>query len=531
MKSRTLTLFALLVLLWVLMACGEKGTPTANATSTAAEQARLATPTLLSITATAVAGITLVPHTRAGFSGVVPDGWTEKNSGEFWRGAPETDPTLLLQQAVPGATTDLVIQLLAPKLGLEKFPERVGLFKNQHLSWDLYAIEREEPDVGTMAGDIALAQDDHGVYLVLLGAKPDEYEDLHYGVFLRAVDAFTPVAAEETAQDAGQPQQGVGTVGAEVLLVKGEKLENDASDTVARIIRAGFGLSTAFVDLDALGEVDFEGVKLIFFPGGECGAVRLSDKASRRVREAVAAGTGYIGTCCGAFLAAEGVTAASHLRLQGDAFGVFPGLAEWGGGEGTWPFYIDVDHPIVANSTMAEGISPVMRLKFVGGTSNLLPSYADGLANWRVATLDDPTAGGPGGERAAMTATVFGTGRVFLSGAHPEAQATSHPLMLAAVEWCTRASDPATDRSPVIVADVPAQGVANRFFIVSAAGSHDPHRYPVGFIWDFGDGSPKQYRPEAIHIYEKPGTYTLTLTVTTGTRHSTRSTAVTIGEP
>jgi len=60
----------------------------------------------------------------------------------------------------------------------------------------------------------------------------------------------------------------------------------------------------------------------------------------------------------------------------------------------------------------------MMRLKFVGGTSNLLPSYAAGLANWRVATLDDPSAGAPGGERAAMTATVFGKGRVFLSGAH-----------------------------------------------------------------------------------------------------------------
>jgi len=103
--------------------------------------------------------------------------------------------------------------------------------------------------------------------------------------------------------------------------------------------------------------------------------------------------------------------------------------------------------------------------------------------------------------------------------------------MLAAAEWCTRESDPESDPSPVIAADVPTERVAKRFFIVSAAGSHDPNGYPVGFVWDFGDGSPKQYRPEAIHIYERPGTYTVTLTVTTGARHSIQSIEVKIGEP
>jgi hypothetical protein len=64
---------------------------------------------------------------------------------------------------------------------------------------------------------------------------------------------------------------------------------------------------------------------------------------------------------------------------------------------------------------------------------------------------------------------------------------------------------PETDQSPIRVAHVPTEGLANRFFIVSAAGSHDPHGYPVGLIWDFGDASPQQYRPEAIHIYAESG--------------------------
>ena len=46
------------------------------------------------------------------------------------------------------------------------------------------------------------------------------------------------------------------------------------------------------------------------------------------------------------------------------------------------------------------------------------------------------------------------------------------------------------------------------------------------YTWEFGDGSPKQHRPEAIHIYEQPGEYTIALTVSTGTRHSTQSKAL-----
>jgi hypothetical protein len=190
-----------------------------------------------------------------------------------------------------------------------------------------------------------------------------------------------------------------------------------------------------------------------------------------------------------------------------------------------------VRHPIVANSSAAEDISPVMHMRFVGGTSNLVPSYADELQGWRVATIDRPSDGKLVGRRAAMTATVFGKGRVFLSGPHPEAQENTHALLVAAAEWCAGRWDAVGGRPLVVVADIPAEEVVNRFLVCSAAGSHDPHGYPVGFIWDFGDGSPKQYRPEAIHIYGEPGTYAVTLNVTTGTRHSTQATEVIIREP
>jgi glutamine amidotransferase-like uncharacterized protein len=473
------------------------------------------------------------PYTNkdAGFSGVVPEGWIEKRPGEFGRGDPDTDPTFLVQLGVPGATVDLVSELLLPKIGLEALPERAGRIENANLPWDLYAVERKDPGASTVMMDIALAQGDAGAYVVLFGATPDEYDDLHYAVFIRAVDALTPASAKKVKERAGGPHKTARDVGAEVLLVKGERLENEASDVVATLLQTELGLSTGFVELDALDQVDLQGVNLIYFPGGECGSIHLSEKASRRVREAVAAGTGYIGTCCGAFLAAEATTTAAHIRLPGDSFGIFPGLAEWGGGEGTWPFYVDVLHPIVAQSSVAGDISPVMHMRFVGGMSNLVPSYADELQGWRVATLDGPSNGTPTGRRAAMTATVFGTGRVFLTGPHPEAQENTHALLVAAAEWCTGRSDAVSGQPPVVMVEIPAEGVVNHFLVCSAAGSHDPRGYPVGFIWDFGDGSAKQYRPEAIHIYGKPGTHTITLTVTTGTRHSVKSAEVSIREP
>jgi glutamine amidotransferase-like uncharacterized protein len=472
-----------------------------------------------------------IPYTSADavFSGVAPAGWIEKELGQFGRGASETDPTFLVQLGVPGATVDLVTSLLLPKIGLETLPPRAGRIENEKLSWDLYALERHDPEAGRTKGDLAFAQGDAGVYVVLFGTKPDEYDELHYAVFLRVVDGLTPLSAEEKELRTDKTQETSVDARAEVLLIKGEKLENEASKLAARLFQAELNLSTAFVDLDVL---DFQDVKLIYFPGGEAASIRPSEKALRRVRQAVATGAGYMGTCAGAFIAVEAMTTASHIRLGTDSysFGIFPGMAEWGGGEGTWPFYVDVRHPIVANSSVADDLAPVMEMRFVGSTSNLLPTYADELQNWRVVTLDKPSDGAPTGKRAVMTATVFGKGRVFLSGPHPEAQENTHSLLLAAAEWCTGKSDPVSSASPAVVADIPAEGIANRFLICSAAGSHHPHRYPVGFIWDFGDGSPRQYRAEAIHIYEKPGTYTITLTVTTGTRHSVKSAQVSIRE-
>lgn len=60
----------------------------------------------------------------------------------------------------------------------------------------------------------------------------------------------------------------------------------------------------------------------------------------------------------------------------------------------------------------------------------------------------------------------------------------------------------------------PATGPAPLVVSFDGSGSADPDGDVVSYNWDFGDGSPAKLTPGATHVYETPGTYTATLTVT-----------------
>ncbi len=66
--------------------------------------------------------------------------------------------------------------------------------------------------------------------------------------------------------------------------------------------------------------------------------------------------------------------------------------------------------------------------------------------------------------------------------------------------------------------------------VFSAVGSDDPEGFPIGFTWDFGDGSPPAYTPRATHSFAAKGTYTVTLTVTDGKDETLRTRTVKIEE-
>jgi len=140
-----------------------------------------------------------VPFTEGGFSGVVPEGWGKTARGAYSPYGSDPDATFLAQQLVPGATIDQVKAELLSFLGKDEFPEKVGTVSTGNFTWYLYTTELRGPDAGPMVADLALAQADAWVHLVLLQATPEEYAGLHQAVFLPAVDAFAPASAEVEA--------------------------------------------------------------------------------------------------------------------------------------------------------------------------------------------------------------------------------------------------------------------------------------------------------------------------------------------
>jgi len=452
-------------------------------------------------------------NAEQGIRSVVPDGWSAERPGELERRASEEDRTSLVLMQIPGVSVAKLEGLLLPRLGLQALPEPTGSLTTRHLAWELYACEL---DGGQAMVDLAMADGERGGCFVLLSTTLDEYEALHYTVYLRVVEAFAPLITQKEERASVTVEE----ASADVLVIAGEHVENEASQAIANLLGAELGLSAALVDFEGLGRADLQRAKLIVCPGGEAASIQVPERVANLVRDAVANGTGYIGICCGAFLASESSTMANHWQIGGNAFGIMPGVAEAAGGEGVWPFYLDLGHPVLANASVADRISAVTHMRFVGGTTDIRPSYAEGWQHWRVASLDEPGEGEVLGRRTVMTTTLFGRGRVYLSGPHPEARQETHPILIAAAEWCTGRSDPESDERPQVQAQIPARGNAGRPVACSAVGSTDPLGYPLGYTWDYGDGSPRQHRPEAIHVYGAAGRYTVSLTVTTGTRES-----------
>lgn len=135
------------------------------------------------------ATITLEPFTsdQLGISGLAPAGWVEVKPGQFRR-MPDSDPTLLLQAALPGATGESVAA------GWH-LPERSGSVETANRTWELYSCDLEVPGAGTLALAVALAEFDGGVYFVALATAADEQETLHAAIMEPVLQALGPAPA------------------------------------------------------------------------------------------------------------------------------------------------------------------------------------------------------------------------------------------------------------------------------------------------------------------------------------------------
>ncbi|WP_222192892.1 alpha/beta hydrolase [Modestobacter italicus] len=119
-----------------------------------------------------------------GVSGARPEGWAEVLPGAFQQSPLVT----LVQQVVPGATADQVLQQLAAQLG-SGAPQPVDQVQAGALTWDLYRLD----DLGQRV-DLALAETGAGLAVVQVTSSPARSDVYREQVFLPAVEAFDPGA-------------------------------------------------------------------------------------------------------------------------------------------------------------------------------------------------------------------------------------------------------------------------------------------------------------------------------------------------
>jgi len=127
-----------------------------------------------------------------GVEGVVPEGWREAAPGVYARGAGAGDVTSVIIQAAPGMTAEALAGVLLGQLGLDALPESAGTLETGAYTWTLYEIGLEQAGMSIKV-DLALAEDDAGVTLVLLQTLEDDYAALHEGVFMPVVEALAPL--------------------------------------------------------------------------------------------------------------------------------------------------------------------------------------------------------------------------------------------------------------------------------------------------------------------------------------------------
>ena len=271
-------------------------------------------------------------------------------------------------------------------------------------------------------------------------------------------------------------------------------------------------------EIAAIATADLSNVKFLYCAGGWYFHFNPSTAAADNIRQAVANGMGYFGTCGGALIAVDSTPAPRENQ-----FGLFPGYQPYGSGKGMRDYDMNLAHPVLKHCSMADRFTDIESIHYNGGGSDFQPSVP-GLVNWVIA--NDVIRNTP-----ALTTTLYGRGRVFLSVAHPERSyvPATWKFVRMAAEWCLGRSDPVNNQVPVIEANIPTSGKTGQQLSFSAAGSNDPDGYPIGFIWDFGDGSDFMYRPVETYAYTTEGTYTVTLTVTDGKDSATFIEQIIIG--
>jgi len=156
---------------------------------------------------TADVDVALVPYTSpTGFESVRPEGWDEAVPGVFQ----ESVLVALIQQALPGATVDQVMQQIAMQLGVDEVPQPAEEIESNGVAWQRYELS----DLGQSV-DLALAEHEGTLLMIQLATTPLRRGVYFEQVFLPVVEAFDPANLELSpsappAQPPGTPSPPAG---------------------------------------------------------------------------------------------------------------------------------------------------------------------------------------------------------------------------------------------------------------------------------------------------------------------------------
>lgn len=120
-----------------------------------------------------------------GLAGVRPEGWIQAIPG-VWQ---ESALTSLIQQVVPGATREELLETVGRQLGLAAPLVPVEELPAGELTWQLYRLD----DLGQSV-ELALADGPDGLIVVQLATTPARKDVHREQIFLPAVEALAPLS-------------------------------------------------------------------------------------------------------------------------------------------------------------------------------------------------------------------------------------------------------------------------------------------------------------------------------------------------
>lgn len=131
--------------------------------------------------------VTLEPieQKEYGYTGVLPKGWIELNSGIYARS--KSGDIVLFQLALPENEANTLNRLVTV-LKLEGDQNPTGQRQTKDLNWNLYSLTLQG-----QPADLALAQSGDRTFVIMLVSDVIERQALYDSVFLPAIDALVPL--------------------------------------------------------------------------------------------------------------------------------------------------------------------------------------------------------------------------------------------------------------------------------------------------------------------------------------------------